>query len=155
MNWNYMVGGSFSTTGMAAAMGAWNASQGYTTFSQGGYDDIAISDDSSIPGLGESIRHNDSASGCYLHPSSACSWFCNNLSRLYYEELKLNPTVIASTASTFSLSQDTVVQQVVSHEIGHVFGLADYDDGGTPDCTDSTIMSSDESFNCGFTSADM
>jgi len=53
-------------------MAAWNADQSLTTFSEGGYDDVEIHDDSSLGSdvLGTATRYSQQYnSGCYLNPA--------------------------------------------------------------------------------------
>lgn len=153
--WTYN-GSSFSNAGFYRAFNNWNAQQSLTTFCNlpdcpGNGVDIFISEDTSITGLGEeqSFGNGGGQSPCYLHPSATCSDMCFTEDKLYYATVKLNTTVINSTAQQYSrygVTVDDVVTFTVSHEVGHVFRLENY--AGPNDCTSPTIMSVNKAFGC-------
>lgn len=153
--WTYS--GSLSVSGIAAGVSAWNGRQSLTTFCSlqdcpNNGVDIFISDDTTLQGLGQEQSYGNwtGQSSCCLHTSSTCPTMCFNESKLYYATIKLNPTRIASTASAWGLQIDTVTQEVASHEVGHVFGLDNYEE--TVNCAaPQTIMSVKGSqFQCGY-----
>lgn len=153
--WTYS-GPSFSNAGFYRAFNNWNAQQTQTTFCNlpdcpGNGVDIFISEDSSMTAMGEeqSFGNGSGQSGCYLHPSYTCSNMCFTEDKLYYATVKLNTALINSTAqsySAFGVTVDDVVTFTVSHEIGHVFRLAEYT--GSVDCASPTIMNVNEAFTC-------
>lgn len=144
---------------MGAGATAWNSRQSFTSVQAGStYLDLNIFDNNSIgPNLGEATVWNQGNGGspCYLHRSANCSAVCYNTSRIYYTDIKLSNNNIGGAgtdwASTWGLSTqaaiDLVTKMVVSHEVGHVFGLTNWDPGAQ-NCTDPTIMSVFDMFYC-------
>lgn len=151
MEWTYS--GTFSTTGIAGAASAWNAKQSFSTIQSSTFwNDIGITDSSAVTGLAESQTYNygNGSSPCYLKRSSSCSSICFNTSRVYFADIRLNPSNIAGAASDWGYTVNNVVQGVISHEIGHIFWL-DHPSDMTTNCTDPTIMSVNDHFYCALT----
>jgi hypothetical protein len=129
--WYYS--GSMSTTGITAAVSAWNADSSGTGITlandpTGSNASIDIYDDSTIaPALGQTQSYNfyNGSSACYDHPSYSCSGLCSNASKVYVVGIQLNPGGISSTATTWGISLSSELKFVTSHELGHAFGLDD------------------------------
>jgi hypothetical protein len=154
LEWNYF-GGGLSTSAISAGASTWNTRQSFTWVQAStGWNDIAISDDTGVTGLAEtqSFNHGNGGSPCYLK-RSVCG-FCNNTSRIYHSEMRLNNNNIGGAASDWAsywgLTQqqavDFLVKGVVAHEIGHIFWLNNYN--SSQNCTDPTIMSINDLMYC-------
>ena len=154
LEWTYS--GGLSTSAIATGASSWNSRQSFTTVQAStGWEDISITDNTSITGLGEIQVYNygNGGSACYLK-RSVCTDICFNTSRIYYADMRLNNNNIGGAAfdwaSYWGLSPqaavDFLVRGVVAHEIGHVFWLENY--SGPANCADPTIMSVNDHFNC-------
>lgn len=158
LEWNYM-GIGLSNSDVAAGASSWNSRQSFTTIQPTIiYDDINIWDDNNIGTDLANItvfNYQQSGSACYLKQSVNCPGVCFNTSRINFADIRLSPNNIAGAAygwaSNWSLSQSDAlsrtVKMVVAHELGHFFGLSNWDPGAA-NCTDPTIVSVFDIFYC-------
>ncbi len=138
LEWAYW--GSLSTTGITNAAAAWSAAQSryFIYFTQGWLDlDIDNNYDLGAGVLGRTAYQSQSVNTNCFNTKNACGT-CLNANVMYQVHIQLNPDSIASTADFYHHTIDWVVQNVVTHEIGHALGL---DEVSSADCASGkTIM---------------
>jgi hypothetical protein len=96
-------------------------------YSTDGFYDITIGDSNAIaPALGETVFYNQGSNrGCYLHPD-LCG-HCLDAAVVYYDAITLTfsgtsggkLSNINNTAAEYHVTVQWVVEQVMSHELGH------------------------------------
>ena len=154
----YHYSGGLTLSYVMDGVQSWNPLQSKVTFSYGvTWDDVNITDDTSITGLGESQTYNygNGGSARYLHKSIGCTNVCFNTSRTYFEAVRLNANNIGGAgydwAPIWGMSGgdavNLVTKNVAAHEVGHSFGLENWD--GSDTCgVNTTIMSVNDQFYC-------
>jgi hypothetical protein len=156
LEWTYS--GTLPRSAISGGASSWNPRQSFTLVLEGGFDDIRITDDNTLPSpeLGRTVVFDYSSGGsaCAFHPDASCPSICYNTSRVYFATVGLSPNNISSEASNWTVAwgvtQDQAVfiitKMVVAHEVGHVFWLADSE--AAIDCADASIMNVNESLVC-------
>jgi hypothetical protein len=108
------------------------------------YDDIVISDDDTIAPNEGFTHYVDQSNdpGCFDWWDN-CMGHCLNRNAMYYTTVQLNwggsNGIDSKTSPPISWTVAQAVEEIVSHEFGHVLGLAG--DFTTSDCTEPSIMS--------------
>ena len=131
-----VVNNSSYTTGVPAAIGDWNSAQ-YGTFTltpSTTWADITIFDDPNMSDLGLTSTYNESYNHECLGFMSQQHQFCVDSTMTYYVEVAIRAW------------DDTVAESITSHELGHVFHLAN--DTGSQDCLHPTIMNVPDFLYC-------
>jgi hypothetical protein len=137
----YYNGVLLSSTALQQAANAWNNLTGGTiqVNPRDYYYDIAITDDFSITGYAEQQVFNESDNTlCFNRRDNSCG-ICYNSSMAGFATVKMNPYNIQETATGYGILLDAVTAQVMSHELGHIYGLNDYYYGVT-NCSYTTVM---------------
>jgi hypothetical protein len=145
IEWDYIGShGTTATDNISNAQGDWNTrvSATISIASPGNYDDIVISDDDSIaPNEGFTNYLDQSNSGCFNYWDN-CHGHCLNRNAMYSTAVRLNWGGIGGISDIQSANGWTTaqtVEEIVSHEFGHLLGLIG--DFTTPDCSNPSIIS--------------
>ena len=146
IHWTYS--GSYSTTGISNAAGIWNGHQSVSDIVQGPpYRDIEISDANNLdPMFAVTYIYTYAPTDSCYFKEDICGSYCYDTGMISWTEIKFDISRIEAIENDKSLSTNAVIEKVMLHEFGHIFGLAN--DEADYTCSSPTVMSEEELFDC-------
>jgi hypothetical protein len=123
---NYYVTTAYGDSPVNTAAGEWNGAESLITLQTSTIEgDIDVADGTlPVNTYGQIAFYSQACNGCYNQVSD-CTGACENSTALYYADMVLNNEVINDTAGAWGVGPSVFAADVISHETGHSFMLAD------------------------------